>query len=414
MKNILKFIPVMFLFACTPRHSGDTKELIDKRDSLQKAVLNNEFQINRLNKQIAMVDTSYTIDELKLIKKIAFRKNRVVTMNKKIRELENELKSLHKEIKYTKVKVKELKGETFEHYINVFGNVEAVQYAQVSPEMSGQIRSIHVKAGERVKKGQLLVTLNTDAIESQIQALETSYNLTKITFERQDELWRQGIGSEIEYLSAKSAKESMEAQLKAMKAQEEMSQIIAPFDGIVDKIFQKEGTLASSMMPVLEMVNLNSLQIKAAISEKYIGKVTTGQWVELSFPYVSDTFTTPIMRTSKVINDKSRTFEIEVRLNNPGEKIKPNMVSGIRIKDYSADDALVVPSLVISKDIEGDYVYIVNEKTNQTVVEKRYITAYIDTYKDQTQIINGLKKGDKVIVDGYHLVSSGIPVQVVE
>jgi membrane fusion protein, multidrug efflux system len=416
MKTLLKILPVVAMFiACNPQRSGDVKEMIARRDSLQNVQLDIQTEINNLNKEIALTDSTAKVDELKLIKKIALQKNKVVKINKKVKKLENDLDSYHKSKKLISVAVEELKGREFNHYVTVFGRVEANNYAMISPEMGGQIRTIHVKAGDKVSKNQLLVSLNTDAIANQIKATETSLQLASTTFEKQEVLWKQNIGSEIQYLSSKSQKESLEAQLEALKAQLRMSQIRAPFNGYVDKIYQKEGALASAMMPVLEMVNLGGMQIKADVSEAYVGKVKTGQLVELGFSTLTDyKLTRPIVRTSKVINESSRTFEIEVRIDNADRQIKPNMVSSIRINDFTAHDAMVVPSVIIRKDIISgeNYVYVVVEKNGESIVEKRTIITSLYSYNDETLVKEGLKEGDKVVVEGFHLISKDVAVKV--
>ena len=155
-----------------------------------------------------------------------------------------------------------------------------------------------------------------------------------------------------------------------------MTQLRAPFDGIVDNIFPKEGEMAGPAFTVIEFVNLSKLTIQAKISEAHIDKIKSRQEVELSFSSLPDfSVKTPIIRMSKVISSASRTFEIEMEINNPGEKIKPNMVSTIHINDYSNKESFVIPSLVIRSDLKGSYVYVVNKKENIDVVEKRYVTA---------------------------------------
>ncbi|NJK86766.1 MAG: efflux RND transporter periplasmic adaptor subunit, partial [Bacteroidales bacterium] len=181
------------------------------------------------------------------------------------------------------VEVKNIQPEVFKHYITVFGNVEADKYAKISPEMNGQIDQILVEEGQRVNKGQLLVSLNTSAIQSSINEVKTSLELATTTFEKQKSLWEQGIGSEMQYLQAKTAKEATEARLNMLEAQMRMSQIRAPFDGLVDKIYMKVGELAAPGMPVIEFVNLSKLTIKADVSEAFIGNVRAGEEVELTF-----------------------------------------------------------------------------------------------------------------------------------
>ena len=130
-----------------------------------------------------------------------------------------------------------------------------------------------------------------------------------------------------------------------------------------------------------------------------------------SLPDVS--IKTPIIRVSKVITSVSRTFEIEMEIDNKNETIKPNMVSTIKIKDFTSNEAFVVPSLAIRKDITGDYVYTAVKKDQEYIVGKKYVTTEL-SYEENTMIANGLVNGDQVIVKGFHLVSAGVPVNVVK
>ena len=176
----------------------------------------------------------------------------------------------------------------------------------------------------------------------------------------------------------------------------------------------KKGELASPGFPVVEFVNLEKITIKADVSESYLGKVRKGQLVELSFSSLPDSkpIKTPIRRVSRVINNVSRTFEIEINLDNNSELIKPNMISTIRINDYSVDDAFVIPSLTIMKDITGSYVYLAVESDDKPIVKKHYIKTG-KSYQENSEVSEGLNEGDQVIVKGYHLVSAGLPVKVV-
>ena len=300
-----------------------------------------------------------------------------------------------------------MQPEEFRHYITVFGNVEADQYAKISPEMNGQIRTIHVQEGQHVSKGSLLVSLNTDATQSGIDEARTGFELATTTYEKQKKLWDQGIGSEIQYLQTKAQKEAAEARLNMLEAQLDLSQIRAPFNGVVDKIYLKVGDIAGPMIPVVEFVNLSKLTIKADVSETYVESIHDGDKVSVSFASIPGTLNTKIVRTSEVINPGSRTFQIELKINNPDEKIRPNMISSIQINDYTSEQAFVVPSIVIKRDITGDYLYIAapNEK-NQLIAKKKYIERGISS-EGNTMITKGLKEGDKVIVAGYNLVSTG-------
>ncbi len=414
MRKLIVFAVIAALAACSPQtENKDLAKLHAKRDSLQKVQINVEKQLNHIEAEIAEADTSINPNDLKLIKQIAAQKNRIVGIESAIKKLENKM-TAREEKNLIPVAVKEMQPEVFDHFIITYGEVEAKNYANISPEMNGRIDKIYVTEGQRVNEGQLLVSLNTDAIDKQIKGTKSSLELANTTFEKQNNLWEQGIGSEIEYLTSKNAKEGLEAQLEALEAQKKMSQIRAPFTGIVDKIFPKEGEIASPGFPVIEFVNLSKLTITADVSEAFVGKIKKGQVVEMSFSSLPDVnIKTPIVRVSKVITSVSRTFEIEMEIDNKNETIKPNMVSTIKIKDFTSNDAFVVPSLAIRKDITGDYVYTAVKKDQEYIVGKKYVTTEL-SYEENTMIANGLVNGDQVIVKGFHLVSAGVPVNVVK
>ena len=340
-------------------------------------------------------------------KQIESKKSKISQLEEQIADLEKQLTDTLDERDRIAVEIKDMQSEEFKHYITVFGNVEADQYAKISPEMNGQIRTIHVQEGQHVSKGSLLVSLNTDATQSGIDEARTGFQLATTTYEKQKKLWDQGIGSEIQYLQTKAQKEAAEARLNMLEAQLDLSQIRAPFNGVVDKIYLKVGDIAGPMIPVVEFVNLSKLTIKADVSETYVESIHDGDKVSVSFASIPGTLNTKIVRTSEVINPGSRTFQIELKINNPDEKIRPNMISSIQINDYTSEQAFVVPSIVIKRDITGDYLYIAapNEK-NQLIAKKKYIERGISS-EGNTMITKGLKEGDKVIVAGYNLVSTG-------
>lgn len=352
-------------------------------------------------------------DDAAIKKKIIQKKQQIAKIEQQIAELEKQLTdSTEKEGNLIPVAIKEMNNEVFNHYFIVYGNVEADNYGNISPEMNGKIEKIHVQEGQKVKKGQLLVTLNTEAIAKNIKAMEANLELAQTSYEKQKALWDQKIGSEIQYLQAKSGKEGLEAQLDALKAQLKMALLKAPYDGVVNRIYPKKGEMAGPGFPVVEIVNLNTMTIKAQVSEKYISMINEGKKVSLTFASLPDyKIETPIVRASKVINPKSRTFEIELNIKNLDEKIKPNMVSTIKINDYSNENAMIIPSLVVKKDISGDYVYLAKQKDGKTIVAKQPLKLG-KSYQDKTEVTEGLKTGDKVIVKGYNLVSSGIPVKI--
>jgi len=332
----------------------------------------------------------------------------VVLISCKHEEKKEETKN-HK----TLVKVLEVQPQTFYHYFNVTANIEAVEYAMISPETPGQIRKIYVKEGQKVNKGTLLLKQNSSIVEGQIQNVRTQLNLSEITYNKQKELWlEKHVGSEMQYLQAKTQYESLQEQLKTLQAQLAMSEIKAPFSGIVDQINLKEGELASPGMQVIALVNLNKIKFIGDVSEIYLPVIHKGDSVDITFStYPNLKLREPIYRTSNIINPSNRTFDIEVRAKNIDNKLKPNMIGTIKINDFKQDSALVVPSIIIKKDFEKQFIFIAEKKDTTTIAKKVFVETG-HSYKDQTVITKGIKASTKVIVKGYNIVSNGSEISI--
>ena len=308
--------------------------------------------------------------------------------------------------------VKTIDYESFKNYFEASGTVEAIYDAFISPEISGQIKKIHIREGERVTKNTILVTLNKNVIQKGIDEVKIALKLAETVYKKQKELWDQKIGSEIQYLTAKTNKKSLEKKLKTIEAQSEMAIIKAPFDGIVDEIFQKEGELAIPGMRIMQLVNLSKLNINADVSEAYLSKIKKGDSVLVEFPSYPDIkLNVPVYRTGNVVKPQNRTFIVQLKINNQKEKLKPNIISILHINDYSNDSAFVVPSIIIKKDIKGDFIFLADKQGENYIANKKYIETG-RSYKDKTEILKGVKKGQKVIINGYNMVSTGTEISI--
>lgn len=379
MKKFGLFVLIAFVAACSSDKSSE---------AIKQQIIKKKEQIGKLKQEIIELEKQLSGDSLN-----TGSENRIPVI------------------------VKQLTPVTFRHYIELSGTLEAKKDAYVSPEMGGQIKYIHTYEGDYVMKGQRLVTLNTSVTESSINEVKTGLSLATKVFEKQEALWNQGIGSEIQYLEAKNNKEAAENRLKTLQAQLEMSIIRAPFDGIVDAIYQKEGELAAPGMRIMQIVNLSNLEINADISEAYLTKVKKGEMVDVSFPAFPDiTYNLPVTRTGNVINPGNRTFDVQIDLKNKNNQLKPNIIAVLKINDATIDSALVVPSIIIKKDITtrdglNEFLFVAEEENGVNVAKKVYVKSGI-SYKDQTVIQKGLTKGQKVIVEGYNTVSNNTEVEI--
>ncbi|HOI31274.1 MAG TPA: efflux RND transporter periplasmic adaptor subunit, partial [Bacteroidales bacterium] len=206
---------------------------------------------------------------------------------------------------------------------------------------------------------------------------------------------------------ARNSRDNLENKLQTLQAQIDLASITAPIDGIVEKVYQKTGELAVPGLQLIHLVNLNELKVRADVSEAYLPVIHSGDSVNLTFPSFPDyKKSLTILRVGNVVNKNNRTFEIEMRVKNENEILKPNMIAVITIKDYTAKNSMVVPSKVIREDLNGRYLYVAEWQGDDLISRKRYIDIG-RTYSNETRVLNGLKMGDKVIVEGFNRITDG-------
>ena len=307
--------------------------------------------------------------------------------------------------------------ERFEHYLQVQGDVATKQNIVLYPQFSGQLQTLHVSVGDQVKKGTLLATLDDNGMAQQLNQLMVQEALAKTTFERQEKLWNQNIGSELQYLQAKTQYEAQRSLTQQISQQLEKSKIVAPFDGTIDAVLAEAGTVVSAgMSPVFRLVNLRNMYLKADVAEGYLNDVVAGKKVLVNFPVLGLEVPSTIRSVGRYINPDNRTFSIEVDLPNNKAQIKPNLTAQININDYTNDQALLVPQSVISENAAGQqYVYTTQYDLdrNQSMAKKRIVVTG-KTEGDFVEILQGIQPGDTVIAEGARSVKDGQPISILK
>ena len=327
----------------------------------------------------------------------------------KIDDLEKELGTSKKD-EVVKVKVTELQSVIFEHFIEVTGKVEAENDVDVSPEIAGIIKEVFVKEGQSVKKDQILAKLNTDILERSMDELMVQLDLANINFERQDNLWKQNIGSEMQYLQAKNTKEGLEKRVESLKTQIEMGKIKSPVSGVVDVVYQKKGHIGNPQMPFAKVINISKMKVYADVSEFYLTKIEKGDIVDVFFPALNREIKAPINQIGNTIDPNNRTFRVRINLDNPDKMIKPNLVSIIKLRDYLNKETIAVPVLYIKEDLKGSYTFIVDKQNGKKVAKKMYVKTGV-TNNNIIEVVEGLTAGMQVVSEGYNQIIDGTLLQ---
>ena len=304
----------------------------------------------------------------------------------------------------------------FTHYVDVHGNVRSDKAAALFSN-GGRVRRIHVSAGDRVRTGQLIISIDNDLAAEQIQQAEAGYELAKTAFEKQDRLWKQKIGSEMQYLQAKSQKEQAEAGLAAMREQQRLTNITAPFDGTVDDIMVRVGDMTTPMQAAARVVDLSDAQLEADVPEGYLTTIKSGAPVIVSFPSLDKEFKASLAHVGRYIDPANRTFKVTVNVPKGEEAMSPNLLSDISIQDFHSDSALVVPSRAVLQDVQGNnYLYVLDPTKDNEATARKVMVKRVSEYKGRLSIApvtaGALKGGDRIVDEGAKNVTDGLTVRV--
>lgn len=325
----------------------------------------------------------------------------------KIQKLETEVGKTAGAQKATPVSVMELQPQPFSAYVEVQSAISGDENVTATPQAPGIVKDITVRVGQHVGKGQTLAILDASTVDQQIQSLQPQIALAKTMYEKQQKLWSQNIGTEIQLLQAKTNYESLIKQRSVLSSQRDMYRIKSPISGVVDLVNIKEGDMAAPGSPMgIRIVSKDKLKAEAQLGENYLGKVHEGDPVTLVFPDINDSITTKLSYVSQAVDPMSRSFMVQVRLGG-NKKLHPNMSAQMKIANYENDNALVVPVSLIQKTAGGDILYVLEGNKAKAVTVQTGRTS-----NGMVEILGGISAGTKVISAGYEDLNNGELVAV--
>jgi RND family efflux transporter MFP subunit len=305
----------------------------------------------------------------------------------------------------------------FNHYLELQGAVNTRQNVLLYPEVPGILERVLVKEGNKVKKGQLLAVIKDGGMSQQLQQLESQAALSQTVFERQERLWAQKIGSEIEFLQAKTNYTSQKNAVEQLKNQLEKTNITAPFDGTIDVVYKEEGTVVAPGQgsEVFRILNLENMYVEAEVPENYVSSITKGKKVQVHFPILSKTITSSVRQVGNFINPNNRSFKVEIDVPNPKKDIKPNLTVQLKINDYQNKNAVLLPQSIISENAQGEqYIYVVVDKQNNNeATAQKVLIKTGKTQGDIIEVLAPLTSQVEYIQEGARTVHNGQKVKIV-
>ncbi len=334
-------------------------------------------------------------------------------INQRIAELESRSTGNNgNTVRLVPVKIESVNAEEFRHYVQVQGIVESESNVNVSAESPGIVQQIYVKKGDAVARGQLLAELDASILLKTIDQVKTGLDLATTVYERQQRLWDQKIGSEIQYLQAKTNKESLEKQLVTLNEQLNLSRITSPISGTVDEVIIKEGEMAAAGFPAFRVVQAGNLKVKASLAENYITSVQSSDPVGVRFPVLDRQLELRISAVSQVIDPNNRTFGVEIRIPQSEKGIKPNMLAELVVNNYVSPQAIAVPVNTVQKNGSGEFLFVATNENGKLVARRRTVKTGL-AYANRVEVLQGLDAGEKVIVFGHQNLADGQMIEAV-
>lgn len=314
--------------------------------------------------------------------------------------------------------------QDFKHYIDLQGHVDAENISYISTRgMPGQVKAVYVVQGQYVKKGQALLKLD-DAImqqqvvaaRQQLEGIKTQLGFARNLYNRQKNLWEQGIGTEVQLITAKTNVESLENQLKSAQEsvqvaveQLKTANVVSDVNGVADIVNIRVGETFQGMTqagPQIKIVNTSSLKVVSNIPENYLTRLHKGTPVEVVIPDANKKVNSSISLISQAIDITQRGFVAEARI--PADPaLKPNQTAILKIMDYTAPNAVVIPVNTVQTDETGKYVYVLVQGSNGRSVAKKQTVLIGEVYGNNVEIKSGLKGGEQLVVEGYQSLYEG-------
>ncbi|MEJ7644355.1 MAG: efflux RND transporter periplasmic adaptor subunit [Chryseolinea sp.] len=335
------------------------------------------------------------------------------SIGKEIKKLEEEIGLANPQAATAKAKdveVMEVSATPFNHYVQTQGAIDAEDNILVSAKTMGVVTKVYVTEGQTVTRGQVLAQIDNNALVRSVESQQSQLDLAKSIFQRQKNLWDQKIGTEVQYMQAKTSMESLEKQMESMREQIDMTRIKSPIAGTVDEVMAKVGENLAPGVPAVRVINNSNLKIKANISESYITTIKKGDKVLVTIEDLDKTIEAKVTFVGRNIDLLSRSFNVEIKLPSL-PNLRPNMTAVVKIVFHTEAAAIVVPVNIIQEINAQKVVYVIEKDGNKTIAKRRTVEVG-GVYDNKAQINKGLAAGEQIVTIGYQSLNDGEIVKI--
>lgn len=290
------------------------------------------------------------------------------------------------------------------------GRIDPNESAAVLPLAPGEVSKVYVSLGDRVEKGDILFTLDKTQAQVSYNAAKLSHDSAKAELGRMETLYKEGAISQQQYQGVKTQYDLAKQNLSAAADALSYSTVTSPISGYVTSVNISEGSLASQASPAVTVADVSSLKINTNVSEYLIGKIATGDRVDILIKSLSDNaFKGTITAISPAPALGTLTYPVTISIDDDSDQIKAGMFAEIQVVSQMKENVLCIPS---------DAVFIKSGETKVVTLQGNIpslvtVVTGLDNGK-QVEVVEGLKEGELIVISGQHYVIHGEPVNIVE
>ncbi|WP_340063207.1 efflux RND transporter periplasmic adaptor subunit [Ascidiimonas aurantiaca] len=307
-------------------------------------------------------------------------------------------------------------------FMSTSGKVEAANRANLSTRIMGFVEKLHVKTGNKVRKGQLLLTINSnDLLARQAQAkaataeANAAFSNAEKDYDRYRQLFAQSSASQkemddmtVRFEMAKARLETARQMQKEVEAQLSYTQILAPFSGVVTNTFVDKGEMASPGMPLVAMETPGNFEVVTTVSENYIHQVEEGNSALVEVRSLGTEIPGIITEVSSSALNTGSQYLVKIALSNTNAPLHSGMFATVKFPVRKVTDAssVLIPKEAIVRHGQLTGVYVVSEESKALL---RWVRLGRE-HHDQVEVLSGLSKGETFVVTAKGKLYNGVRI----
>ncbi len=301
-----------------------------------------------------------------------------------------------------------------ERRVNAVGSLRSNESVTLRPEVAGRVTSLGFEEGQKIKRGQVLMQLDSSVEKAELAQAQAQVALARTNANRASELVQRGAGTQRAMDEARATLRTAEAQVQLNQARIEKMTVVAPFDGVAGLRKVSVGAFVQAGADVVNLEQIDPLKVDFRVPEVFLAAVRTGQKITVTIDALAnEQFTGEVTAIDPLVDAAGRSIVIRARLANPDEKLRPGVFARVMLTLATREDAVFVPEQSLISQGDKQFVYkVVDGDPGKKVV--RYTEVKLGHRKGATaEVTEGLVAGDVVVTGGLLKVQDGVPVQVV-